>query len=314
MTATESAIQLNNIPPNRFFPYDHRNVRGISGHNAIPRILRGIYDSSTNSIVRQNPGTTLELFSLDSQLVFIDPPSPASSGITRTASNRDNTFPPIQKFVGDEVNQRVKREISGNITYMSMMVPWISLAERVSDNPPVRLYTIVFNKRDLTGLDPAIPPVSGNDAYNPPENIMEVDTSRGVHSLPVDGTGEIVLGGIWDRNLGDNEENAALRTKELSIKQNDWIMLSQTVTRPNLPPFQRFLWYRVSSVDIVLVSPGLVSSNPDRVVTRTISVQGPNWEPINGTKVYATIVRDVVGVYETTIQPSRSSLWNPDLF
>jgi len=312
MTATESRINnFNGLPANRFFPFDYRNLRSLPGHNGLPRILRGIYDSKLSNFVIQNPGTTQQIFTSNNQLVFTNPPTPAASGKIETTFTRDNTYPPLQKYVGEENGFRTKRSTTGTTSWMSMLIPSspsLNSTEVLEQNPPLTLYTIVFNKRNL-----------GDIENEPPEHICEVANVE--INLPVYGSGEIVLGAFWDPNLGDNELNVQLRTEELKILTNDWIVLSQMVTTgPNAPytrSYPRFQWYRVTSTDGVAVDPTQLSSNPHGVVTRTISVQGPNWDyyrPNSNSKVYATIVRNVIGVYESTIQPARSSLWNPDIF
>ena len=91
--------------------------------------------------------------------------------------------------------------------------------------------------------------------------------------------------------------------QDLEVKEGQWLMLSGTLNSGTAYPIDVFRWYRVMAVDDVDVGAGV---NAGRLV-RNVTLQGPDWNTSLTTQ--ATLLNNVVTVYEKTVQLERTSMW-----
>jgi len=215
----------------------------------------------------------------------------------------DRTGRPVQNFSTDET----KRQTNGDYSWMATLVP----REGNQTTDLYLLSIVVFHRRDMSmTLD-----YNSNDEPDPERQVKVVQFyGRGV------GGGDVQLG-------ADDEKN-------LSLKAGNWLMLSGRFrvgvdendedgdgnTTENLYAYM-FRWYRVASTDDVQFD-----STATLPYTCNVTLQGRDWTrsdwfvlgaqdrrrtttPSSTNPTYATLVSNVVAVYEREISMETSSMW-----
>jgi prepilin-type N-terminal cleavage/methylation domain-containing protein len=219
----------------------------------------------------------------------------------------DPTEPPIQNW-GENDTQR---QSEGRFTWMATLTPiqdtLIDGSNSLAQNTDLYLLSIVvFHRRDMTmTMQVDTPSIEGPDN----ERLVEVASFDGAGY----GGGEVVLR-TYERTTPSNT-TAQHYPEDLTLRNGDWLMLSAKVGVPPGPPLTHpvhfFRWYRVQSADAI-------EELPSGEYIRSVSLQGTDWDRIILTMAQfpganmvtqATLMNNVVAVYEKTIRLETSSLW-----
>ena len=195
----------------------------------------------------------------------------------------DRTQPPVQLLS----STNAKRQSLGYYSWLATLVPKHGM---ISDEYVLSI--VVFYKRDpaMTINDVA----TATSASEVNERVVSVAAFAGQGV----GGGEVTL-------------QAASAAELDAIPQNSWIMLAGNTWLPgNMTGLPDFKWCRVIGIDDV------TGTGP---YTRAVTLQGADWErpewhrPIadpNYRPTQATIMANVIGVYEKTIRLETTSLWS----
>ena len=87
--------------------------------------------------------------------------------------------------------------------------------------------------------------------------------------------------------------------KDLELNEGQWLMLAAIVDVGTSNPVQVevFRWYHITAVD------DITGTGP---YSRNVTLQGPDWTT---TPTQATLLNNIVTVYEKTVRLETSSLW-----
>ncbi len=288
-THYEIAAAESTNPPSQieFFPYYPITNDATEMQTRMQRIS-----------LRDEPGGTgmslaqaLEVFMAKDDLVFDLLPDPAA--------------PPIQVFDPD-ANQR---QFNGAYTWMATLTPMqdirIDGGTLAQNTDQYLLSIVVFHQRDLSmTMQHDVPSISG------PDNERLVNIPRVTSSAQPGfsgagyGGGEVCLETIERITPGDS--TARHYVEDLTLRTGDWLMLSAKVPSPGYD-IHFFRWYRVLAADAI------EGTGP---FTRNVSLQGSDWDRIvlamqqnSDIITQATLMNNVVAVYEKTVRLENSSLW-----
>jgi hypothetical protein len=213
----------------------------------------------------------------------------------------DPTEPPIQNW-GENDTQR---QSEGRFSWMATLTPiqdTLIDGGTLAQNTDLYLLSIVvFHRRDMTmTMQVDTPSIEGPDN----ERLVEVLRFDGAGY----GGGEVVLRTI-ERTTPSNTTPDHYK-EDLTLRNGDWLMLSAKVAA--LPqPVHFFRWYRVLAADAI-------EPLPSGEFIRSVTLQGTDWDRIILTMAQvpganmvtqATLMNNVVAVYEKTIRLETSSLW-----
>lgn len=173
-----------------------------------------------------------------------------------------------------------KQVTGGSFSWMATLVPEIAINYSVAPPLPYttnryQLSTVIFHQRDLSGV------------YRE-EVVAQVDYGL---SMMASGVKQITI-----KEFATNpmiKENVGVK----NIRVGDWIALMQNPvpgTPPLLPNFTRLKWYQVMAADEL----DLELDPPQRELT----LSGPDWQVDLKLPLYAVYLRNVVAVYEKTIE------------
>jgi hypothetical protein len=261
----------------------------------------------------------------------------------------DRTLAPVQDYgmlldTNGNVIPATRRQYTGDFTWMATVAPVVTVGRyggmyvNNPQNPPpgfqsegtltpltdqFTLSVIVFYKRDQSmAVGYFDPDVEGAD----PERLVSVQF--------VDSAGTLIPGaGIGGGNMrfqtiarqppadgnGNQAPNQHWRA-DLRVRSGNWVMLSAKVW-PNgdfsLAPVSVFRWYRVATADEP--QPNSVDPATDGYYV-DVSLVGPDWTDVIQAQIsagvqpaalltQATLVSDVVAVYEKTIRMETSGMW-----
>jgi hypothetical protein len=205
----------------------------------------------------------------------------------------DPTLPPIQNFS----ENTTKRQSEGQFSWMATLTPiqntFIDGATLAQNTDLYLLSIVVFHRRDMSMAMKYTDP-----AYNP--ELDGPDNERLVEVASFDsagyGGGEVLL----RTRLGQPAE-------DLTVRTGDWLMLSAKVTA-STNPVHFFRWYRVVSADAEIEPLGTQ-------FTRNVTLQGTDWNVIAATPntlTQATLLNNVVAVYEKTVRLEAPLRWIPN--
>ncbi|TVS09420.1 MAG: prepilin-type N-terminal cleavage/methylation domain-containing protein [Planctomycetaceae bacterium] len=271
------------IDPNtEFFPYYAISPDDTEMRTRMQRIsLRDQPVGTTGMSLPQ----ALEVFMAKDDLVFDILPDP--------------TAPPIQVY-GPDLTQR---QFDGAYTWMATLTPMQDAL--LPGNTPAQntdqylLSIVVFHQRDMSmrigHLDTTYDPL-----IDGPENERLVE----------------VLNATWFEGAGFGGGEVILQTRvnrpkeDLTLRTGDWLMLSAKVPSPPGNPIHFFRWYRVIAADAEIEDTGTGHYR------RNVSLQGSDWDRIVMAMqqnpqiiTQATLMNNVVAVYEKTVRLENSSLW-----
>jgi len=253
-----------------FFPY--YAMSDVNRETRMQRIsLRNRPGGPTGMSVSQ----AVDVFMAADDLAFDVPP--------------DSTLPPIQNFS----ENTTKRQSEGQFSWLATLTPLqdtlINGATLAQNTDLYLLSIVVFHRRDMSMAmkytDAAYAP-----ADDGPDNERLVEVAS--FDSAGHGGGEILL-----------RTRPGQPAEDLAVRSGDWLMLSARVTAPS-NPIHFFRWYRVVSADT-----GIDGTGP---FTRNVTLQGTDWNLIAAlpnTLTQATLMNNVVAVYEKTIRLETSSLW-----
>ena len=256
-----------------------------------PRMDRVSLRNYPGSLGAMTLAQALQVFMAQDDLVFDLP--------------KDRTLTPQQKYDADNAGNVLKRQFDGKYTWMATLTPrYESYLDDINIIPDTYVLSIVvFYRRDMQmTIDVASP---------------EPDNERLVNVSTFYGQG---FGG-GDIQLQTRSTNPPRPREDLELKEGQWVMLSAMIESQNYPnppayPYEAvtlFRWYRVISVD---------ETQPNGALfTRNVTVQGPDWSDAIGRlarndstndirdNTQATLLNDVVAVYEKTIRLETSGMW-----
>lgn len=212
-----------------------------------------------------NFAQAINVFQHPDDLSFDDPedklllPSQAYKLIDPTQSNQN-------------VANRLKRQASGKISWMAMMVP------ENGNSFLYRAYMVAFKNRQLRF---ELNDVDGNGDGNTTreivgEKIYDAQLATGGQGI---GGGEFIL----TYSSGTFRDNKSLRA-------GDWVLLTDNNTN--------YRWYRISRIN-----------DANAPANLQVTLTGPNWDA-NSTNVQAIALSGVVAVFEKTIPIENDSIWN----
>ncbi len=231
----------------------------------------------------------MEIFSSQDDLVFDLPDDP--------------TFPPLQNFS----DLQTRRQAMGRFSWLATLTPkqhlqaiWDDGATDYGDS--YILSIVVFHDRDMSmNVEDPDPENTLWETYGPAnERVLDV-------LIPHMGFagGDVVLRTRPDRPLQD-----------LDIRPGNWVMLSTRI--PTTPEHLHFFrWYHVVGADggVDLAPGGEEGEGPWE---RNVSLHGSDWDlfvglvdefPYANLRTQATVLNNVVAVYEKTVRLETSSLW-----
>jgi len=187
-----------------------------------------------------------------------------------------------------------KRQSEDRISYILTVVPKLQGFRRYRDTYIVS--TVVFRNRDPSMTTASKAPEPDNERW------VEVSAFHGSS-----GGGDAQVGDIQLQSRVGRKTAEALA--DVTVHRGDWLMLSgnsnaftgyNNAGAPQYQPTSVFRWYRVVHAD----EPQLNAANR-WVVDATL--HGPDWNSSISTQ--ATVMTDVVAVYEKTMRLENSSLW-----
>lgn len=200
---------------------------------------------------------------------------------------------PVQNF-GDpsDLTQSTRRQAMGKFSWLATLTPKQDLRmDQANHNTDQYILSIVvFHGRDMS-----MTIAKTNYETDGPDNERLLDVAG------FDGSG-----------YGGGEVRLETRTgrpvQDLALRTGDWVMLSAKVgTGTSSNPLHYFRWYRVLSAEDAVDGTG--------PWTRNVTLQGTDWDLpalllTSGPVVtQATVLNNVVAVYEKTIRLETSSLW-----
>ncbi len=222
----------------------------------------------------------------------------------------DPTAPPIQVYDYDP--DETQRQFDGAYTWMATLTPMqdtlIHGGTLAQNTDQYLLSIVVFHQRDMSmTMQHDVPSISG------PDNERLVNIPRVTSSAEFGfsgagyGGGEVCMETI--ARMTPSDTNVIHRKEDLTLRTGDWLMLSAKVPVPSGNDIHFFRWYRVVAAEETLESP----SGP---FTRNVSLQGSDWDRIvlamqqnSNIITQATLMNNVVAVYEKTVRLENSSLW-----
>ena len=177
-----------------------------------------------------------------------------------------------------------KRATGGSFSWMATLVPELNSALDPAQPGIVvpyltnryQLSIVVFNQRDLSGLYAE-------------ETVAQIDTQNSLLSGPAkEILIEQVAPFISPTPTLEEERSVGVR----NIRQGDWIALVQRLLPPQFP-YTHLQWYQVQSTDEL---------DTEYATRRQLSLSGPDWNPNPLQPIYAVYVRNVVSVYQKSIE------------
>ena len=226
----------------------------------------------------------MEIFSSQDDLVFDLPDDP--------------TFPPLQNFS----DLQTRRQAMGRFSWLATLTPKQHLQAIWDDGTTdygdsYILSIVVFHDRDMSmNVEDPDPENTLWETYGPAnERVLDVPL---FDSIGFAG-GEVVLQTRPDRPVQD-----------LDIRFGNWVMLSTRIQIDTITPepLHFFRWFRVVGTD-----DGLDGDGPWQ---RNVTLHGSDWDlfvtlPEDGypRRTQATVLSNVVAVYEKTVRLEHSSLW-----
>ncbi len=225
----------------------------------------------------------MEIFSSQDDLVFDLPDDP--------------TFPPLQNFS----DLQTRRQAMGRFSWLATLTPKQHLQAIWDDGTTdygdsYILSIVVFHDRDMSmNVEDPDPENTLWETYGPAnERVLNVPL---FDSIGFAG-GEVVLQTRPNRPVQD-----------LDIRSGNWVMLSTRI--PTSPePLHFFRWFRVVAADA-----GVDEGDPSE---RNVTLHGSDWDlfvalvdqfPDADLRTQATVLNNVVAVYEKTVRLETSSLW-----
>ena len=274
--ATHAARETD-LPEIQFFPY--YPMQTPARETRMQRIsLRNFPGGETGISL----AAAMEIFSSQDDLVFDLPTDP--------------TVPPLQNFS----DLGTRRQAMGRFSWLATLTPkqhrevaWNDATTDYGDS--FILSIVVFHDRDMSmnveDLD------TNWETYGPAnERVLDVAL---FDSIGLAG-GEVVL-----------ETRANRPVQDLDIRPGNWVMLSTRI--PSSPENLHFFrWYRVVAADA-----GVDGTEPGPW-QRNVSLHGSDWDlfvdlvdafPDANLRTQATVLSNVVAVYEKTVRLEHSSLW-----
>jgi hypothetical protein len=173
----------------------------------------------------------------------------------------------------------VKPVAGGSFSWMATLVPEVDIDYRQAAQPFLTnrymMSVVVFNDRDLSGRfreEVVAQLINPTVMLGATKQIALQELASGTPLVP---------------------EDTGVRT----IRQGDWIALMQNpLPASNIPRYTRLKWYQVIGADAV---------DGDADQTRELTLAGPDWNINLGLPVFAVYLRNVVSVYEKTIELQR---------
>jgi hypothetical protein len=274
-------ITVHRQHPSRWLEF--RLLQNPSPNQVGPAILESI--QQVNSLQPMTIAQADEMFRLrdDLEIETLEDLSRAPYAVTITpgAPVESTQRLHLQDVAGSNIVS-VKAVVGGSFSWMATLVPELDVqypAGPIAGGIPrmSNRYTIsvvVFNQRDLTG------------------RYREEVVGQIVNPTVLLGaTKQVVLQEMIDVSPL-TPEDVSLR----SIRQGDWIALLRYVpTNNQLPRTIQLKWYQVVGADAV---------EGDADQTRELTLSGPDWnpDPTINTPIFAIYLRNVVAVYEKTIE------------
>lgn len=220
----------------------------------------------------------------------------------------DNTLPPQQVFspVANPLfgtNSMARREYDAQLSWLATVAP----KSTASNTDLYTLSIVIFHQRNAGFPLPRTIDYAGTRPQVQTERLLNATFLRGDFSAK-----ELVL---TTRPFLNGNPDAA--KAELSVQEGDWLMLSAST-----PSGQGlFRWCRIIDTDseaMPLYNQNNGAPDPSREWKRGVVIDGPDWlsESYRNTSTglplfptQATLVTDVIAVFEKTIRLESSSLW-----
>lgn len=206
----------------------------------------------------------------------------------------DPTQIPVQRYGQANTD---KRQSEDRLSYLVTVVPKLQGGNLYRD-----VYTLSIVV--LKNRDPAMS--TGAQIPPKPDNERLVDVPSPALTGAV---GNVQVGDVQLR--AKSGRTAAQAQADLTVHRGDWVMLARNIqpyahiinnaVRPSIPHFR---WYRV-----VHANDPYIDGSGNWVAD--VTLHGPDWSfdtTFNG-PTEATILTDVVAVYEKTLHLEQSSLW-----
>jgi hypothetical protein len=287
-THYEIAVADSTNPPDQveFFPYYPIVNDATEMQTRMQRISLRYEPAGSDGM---SFAQALEVFMAKDDLVFDLLPDPAA--------------PPVQVYDPDAT----QRQFDGAYTWMATLAPMqdtlIDGGTLAQNTDQYLLSIVVFHQRDMSmTMQHDVPSISGPDN----ERLVRVRTFDGAGY----GGGEAYLETI-QRTTPSNTTTPQHYEEDLTLRTGDWLMLSAKVPIPSGNPVHFFRWYRIIAAEDEIE--GTDPSNPYR---RNVTLQGSDWDRIflamqqnSNIITQATLMNNVVAVYEKTVRLENSSLW-----
>ncbi len=183
----------------------------------------------------------------------------------------------------------VKSVTQGSFSWMATLVPESKVGFNTGGPIPYPtnrflLSLVIFHQRDVSGRFRE--EVAAEVVMN--QSIMQGGTKQIVIN-------EIVTDPLLPDSAGaGNAVNVGVR----HIRQGDWVAVMQNpLPASGIPNFIQLKWYQVIGADELETNP---QGFPD--ATRELTLSGPDWSLTPNQQVYAIYLRNVVAVYEKTVE------------